>query len=79
MEGAFSGFDAVVDGAQVQVDGFEAAEVAFGPGEVLVGPDHRVGAEFSGCGGGTQDVDAVEGGLGRGAQFTAFTRPFGGQ
>src|SRR6185369_5003210 len=54
----------VVDGAQVEVIGFDAAEVAFDVGEVLVAGDHRGRVEFGGCHVGAQHVDAVEGGFG---------------
>ena len=37
--------EAVVDGAQVEVVGLDAAEVAFEVGEVLVGDDHAGGIE----------------------------------
>lgn len=54
----------VADGAQVQVDGFEAAEVGLDDLESLVGVDHSGGVEAVGGDGGAHDVDAVEGGLG---------------
>ena len=43
--GADAVLEAVVDRAQVQVVGFDAAEVAFDLGEVLVGGDHRGGVQ----------------------------------
>ena len=62
--GADAVLEAVVDRAQVQVVGFEAAEVAFHLGEVLVGGDHGGGVEVGGGHAGAEHVDAVEGGLG---------------
>ena len=46
--GADAVLDAVVDRAQVQVVGFEAAEVTFDAGEVLVGADHGGGVQIGG-------------------------------
>jgi hypothetical protein len=40
--------EVVVDGAQVQVDGFEGPEVAFDAGEVFVGADDGGGVELVG-------------------------------
>src|SRR5450756_2410742 len=58
------GFGVVVDGAQVQVDGFEGAEVAFHPGQGLVGGHHLGRVHLLGADGGTDDVDPVQGRLG---------------
>ena len=62
------GFDpvveAVVDRAQVQVVGFDDAEVAFDVGEVLVAGDDRGRVEVSAGDAGAHHVDAVEGGFG---------------
>ena len=56
--------EAVMDGAQVQVVGFDDAEVAFDVGEVLVAADDPGGVEFVGGDAGAQHVDAVQGGFG---------------
>ena len=56
-------FEAVVDGPQVQVVGFEVAEVAFDVFEVLVGGDHAGRVELAGGDGGAQHVEPVQGGF----------------
>src|SRR5674476_44696 len=58
------GFGVVVDGAQVQVDGLQGAEVAFHPGQRLVGGHHLGRVHLLGGHGGTDDVDPVQGRLG---------------
>ena len=50
----------VVDGADLEVHRFEAAEGAFDPGEVFVGADGANGVEALGLDIGADDVDAVE-------------------
>ena len=50
----------VVDGSDLEVHGFEAAEGAFDAGEALVGADGVVGVEAFGLDVGADDVDAVE-------------------
>src|SRR5664280_3189214 len=54
----------VVDGAQVQVDALQGAEVAFDPGQGLVGRHDLGGVHLLGADGGADDVDPVQGGLG---------------
>src|SRR5204863_635490 len=56
-------FEAVVDGAQVEVIGFDAAEVAFDVFKGLVGGDGAGGVEVLGGDGGADDVDPVEPGF----------------
>jgi hypothetical protein len=51
----------VEDRAEVQVVCFDAAEVAFDVGEVLVGGDDCGGVECVGVQAGAQDVEAVQG------------------
>src|ERR1035437_8279954 len=58
------GFGVVVDGAQVQVDGLEGAEVASHPGQGLVGGHDHGGVHLLGTDGGADDVDPVQGRLG---------------
>src|SRR5450759_1440602 len=58
------GLGPVVDGAQVQVDGFEGSEVAFHPGQRLVGRHYLGGVHLLGPDGGADDVEPVQGGLG---------------
>src|SRR5665647_1107083 len=58
------GFGVVVDGAQVQVDGLHGAEVAFDPGQTLVGGHDLGRVHLLGGHGGTDDVDPVQGRLG---------------
>ena len=53
-----------MDGAQVQVVGLEAAELAFHMGEVLVGDDGGGRVELGGGHRGAEHVDAIERGLG---------------
>ena len=55
---------AVVDGPQVEVVGFDDAEVAFDVGELLVAVHHGGGVEGVGVDAGAQHVDAIQGGLG---------------
>jgi len=62
--GADAVFEAVVDRAQVQVDGLDRAEVAFDVGELFVGGDRGGGVEALGGHAGADDVDAVQRGLG---------------
>ncbi len=62
----------VVDGAQVQVVGFDVAEVAFNVGEVFVGGDGGCGVKCGGGNAGADDVDAVEGGFGGNRVLVAF-------
>ena len=57
-------FEAVEDGAQVQVVGLDVPEVALDVFEVLVGGDGAGGVEVGGGDGGADDVDPVEPGLG---------------
>src|ERR1019366_1707804 len=54
----------VVDRAQVHVDGFEGSEVAFHPGQTLVGGHDFGGVHYLGRHGGADDVQPVQGGLG---------------
>src|SRR5208337_434255 len=57
-------FQAVEDGPQVQVVGFDVAEVPFDVFEVFVGGDHGGRVELAGGDGGAQHVEPVQGGLG---------------
>ena len=52
------------DGPQVQVVGFDVAEVPLDVFEVFVGGDHGGGVELVSGDGGAQHVEAVQGGLG---------------
>src|SRR5664280_2602700 len=54
----------VVDGAQVQVDALDGAEVAFDPGQGLVGGHDFGRVHLLGTDGGADDVDPVQGRLG---------------
>src|SRR5229473_2371669 len=56
--------EVVADGAQVQVVGFDDAEVPLDVLKVLVGGDHRGGAEGTGGDAGADHVDPVKRGLG---------------
>src|SRR5450759_3056611 len=58
------GFGPVVDGAQVQVDGLQGAEVAFDAGQTLVGGDNLGRVHLLGADGGGDDVQPVHGRLG---------------
>jgi len=51
---------AMVDGADLEIDGLMAAEGALDPGELLVAGDNAGGVEGRGGEAGAQDVDAVE-------------------
>ena len=65
-------FEAVVDGAQVQVVDLDGAEVTFDVGEVLVGEYHAGRVQLFGIDAGAQHVDAVEGGFGVDLGLLAF-------
>src|SRR6266508_2860846 len=67
--GADAVFEAVVDGAQVEVVGLDVAEVAFHVGQSFVGGDHPGGV--GGVRAGAEDVDAVQGGFGGDAGVVA--------
>src|SRR5665647_3465278 len=54
----------VVDRAQIQVDGLHRPEVAFYPGQALVGRHDLGGIHLLGGHCGADDVDPVHGGLG---------------
>src|SRR5674476_1540863 len=58
------GLGPVVDRAQVQVDGLDGAEVAFYPGQALVGGHHFGRVHLLDRHGGADDVDPVQGRLG---------------
>src|SRR5450759_3234785 len=58
------GLGPVVDGAQVQVDGFDGPEVSFYPGQGLVGRHDLGRVHLLGTDGGADDVDPVQGRLG---------------
>src|SRR5664279_1885272 len=58
------GLGPVVDRAQVQVDGFEGPEVAFYPGQALVGRDDLGRVHLFGGHGGADDIEPVQGRLG---------------
>ena len=62
--GADAFFQPVEDRAQVQVVGFDRAEVPFDVFEVLVGGDHGGAVELAGGNGGAQHVEPVQGGFG---------------
>ena len=57
-------FESVVDGPQVEVVGFDDAEVAFDVGEVFVVGDDVGGLEGVGRDAGADHVEAVEAGFG---------------
>jgi hypothetical protein len=61
--GADSAFEAVVDGSEVEVDGFEGPELGFDEAEPFVGFDDFTRVEPVGVDAGADDVDAVEGGF----------------
>src|SRR5665811_2474391 len=54
----------VVDGAQVQVDALDGAEVAFDAGQTLVGGHHLARVHLLGAVGGADDIQPVQGRLG---------------
>src|SRR5680860_11521 len=54
---------AVADGAQLEVDRLEAAEVALDYRQALVGRDHLGRAEVITAGAGAHDIDTVQGGF----------------
>src|ERR1035437_7120164 len=58
------GFGVVVDGAQVQVDGLQGAEVAFDPGQTLVGGHPLARVHLLGTDGGADDIQPVQGRFG---------------
>src|SRR6516165_926203 len=61
--GAHPGRQPMVDRAQMQIDGLEAAKGALDPGEALVGADHVVGRQGFVFDAGTDDIKAVEPGF----------------
>ena len=61
--GADPAFEAVVDGAHLEIDGLVAAERPFDPAQALVGPDRLFRREFPGGHVGADDVDSVQRGL----------------
>lgn len=62
--GSDTGFEVVVDRAQVEVDCFDRPEVRFDCGEVFVGLDNTGGVEAVGVEAGSDHVDPVKGGFG---------------
>src|SRR5436189_3526195 len=69
--GAHPGRQPMVDRAQVQIDGLEAAKGALDPGEALVGADHVVGRQGFVFDAGADDIKAVEPGFAGDAGWVA--------
>ena len=61
----------VVDRAEVQIDGLQAAKGALDMGEVLVGADDTIGRQGFVLNAGADDVKTIESGLGGDARGVA--------